>query len=152
MREAAGDGRVEADEIHHLLDPGTALGLRDAVGSQALGDRIGDGGPRVERRVRVLEHDLDVLAQRTQLGRAGAEQVLPGEAERALVGIEQSEQDARQRGLAAARLADEAEHLALVDLEIDVVDGANRAADAPERTAAQRERLHDARVPRRARS
>ena len=26
-------------------------------------------------------------------------------------------------------LADEAEHLALVDVEIDVVDGANRAAD-----------------------
>ena len=66
------------------------------------------------------------------------------EAERALVGIEQSQQDARQRRLAAARLADEAEHLAVVDVEVDAVDGAHRALDAAERPAAQRERLDDA--------
>ena len=41
----------------------------DAVGAQPLGDRVADRRPRVERRVRVLEHDLDVLAQRPQLGR-----------------------------------------------------------------------------------
>ena len=90
-----------------------------------------------------MEHDLDVLAQRLQLVARRSQQVLPVEQQRAFVGVEEPQQDARERRLAAARFADEAEHLAVEDVEVDVVDGPHAALDAPERPAAQRERLDD---------
>ena len=48
-------------------------GLRDQlVDAQALGDRLVDGVPRVERAERVLEHELDVAPERLQpRGRSG---------------------------------------------------------------------------------
>ena len=53
------------------------------------------------------------------------------EAQRSLVGVEQAQEDARQRRLAAPRLADEPEHLALEDVEVDVVDGATPPCTRP---------------------
>ena len=73
--------------------------------------------PAVERRVRVLEHDLDRphLLRRPLAG--GRRQRLPVELEHAaLVARRDAEQHAGERRLAAARLADQAQRLARPDL------------------------------------
>ena len=143
VREAPGEARVEADEVEHLGDARLALLLADAVGTQSLGDRVADRRPRVERRVRDPGRRPGCSCAAPAARARRGEEVLAVEVQRSLVGVEEAQEDARQRRLAAARLADEAEHLAVVDVEVDVVDGAHAALDAPERAAAQRERLDD---------
>ena len=55
-----------------------------------------------------------------------------GELHDAIVGSVEPEQQAPQRGLAASRLADEREHLALVHVEVDTVHRLQaRAAEQP---------------------
>ena len=58
---------------------------------------------------------------------AGVRDVLAAEADAALGGLEQPHERARQRRLAAARLADEPERLALGEVERHVVDGVHAA-------------------------
>ena len=48
------------------------------------------------------------------------------EGDRAAVSVEEAQQDAPEGRLAAARLADQPEHLAGADVEIDTIDGADR--------------------------
>src|SRR5262249_3514311 len=66
---------------------------------------------RVERLVRILVDDLDPAAQRTQLTRAERHEVATVEADRAGHGIHEPQHRLGGRRLAAARFADEGEHL-----------------------------------------
>ena len=61
---------VEPHLAQQLADDGLALDLvLEPVDQRALAHDLADGHPRVERRVRVLEDDLDVLAELLQLAR-----------------------------------------------------------------------------------
>jgi hypothetical protein len=119
----------ERERLGHAL----LLGLDHSVDSQALGDGLVDGVPRVERARRVLEHELHAAPVGLQrLGRRG-ERLCVDEhlARRRLL---QAEDRARQRGLAAAALADEREDLAAAEVEVDAV---HRAGDAARAAAAE---------------
>ena len=115
---------IEADVREQLGDPRRALGLRaDAVDDQRLLDDRLDAHPRVERRVRILEDHLHVpprLAQRAR-GRAPSTSS-PLKRDLARRRLDQAEDAAPGRRLAAARLADQAERLALLDRERHAID------------------------------
>ncbi len=86
-------------------------------------DDVADAHPRVERADRVLEDDLHVLAHLLQRLPLEADHVDAVEADLACRRLEQPQQRASERRLAAAGLADEAYRLARIDVEIDAVDG-----------------------------
>ena len=106
----------------------------DAVDRHRLDQRLADREARVERRVRVLEHDLDALSHRQQLGAREREQVAAVEdrlaAGRAAARLVQAQQRQAERRLARARLADDAERVAGAQLE-------SRAPARPELLAAE---------------
>ena len=101
-------------------------------------DRILDGEARIERGVAVLEHHLHPPAQLAQRQRRADR--LAVEDDLADVRLDQADHEPRGGRLAAAGLADDAEHLALVDREAHVVDRAHHAAPA-EQAAAELEVL-----------
>ncbi len=79
---------------------------------------------RIERRIRILEHRLDAPRQRAA---ADAGDVFAGETDGAAVRRQQAEQHAGERRFAGTGFADQADHLALRHVEIDVGDGMQRA-------------------------
>src|SRR5581483_10327493 len=100
--------------------------------AQALGDLGADLHHRVERRHRILEHHADLgtphrahllLRQRREI--AALEEHLAFAHD--VLGRQQPHDRARQHGLARARLAHDAERLALRHLERHPVDGAHVA-------------------------
>ena len=96
--------RGDAEELHRPLDD------------------LLDGQPRVQRQVGVLEDVLQPLAvQRTALAGALREGVAL-EADRARPVLVQAADRSRDRGLAAAGLAHQGDHLGLGEVEADVVD------------------------------
>ena len=104
------------------------LVVLDAVDLERLADDRADGLARVQRRVRVLEDHLHLAPQRQQRAPVRVWRCrTPSIDDRAAGRLEQPRDQARGRGLAAARLADEAERLALVDVERDAVDGLHGA-------------------------
>ena len=62
VREAPGVVGRETDELEQLGDTGVVVAL-DLLDPQRLGDRRADGEARVERGLRILEHDLHARAQ-----------------------------------------------------------------------------------------
>src|SRR5205814_4637225 len=78
---------------------------------------------RVERSLRILEDHLHLPADSLELPPARAGDVLAAEADRARRRLDEPHERPDQGGLAAARLADDAERFALVQLKRHVVDG-----------------------------
>ena len=103
-----------------------------AVGAQALGELPADGVDGVERGRRLLEdHRRAGSAQRAALLGLEREHVGAGQhdgAPRHRRLRQQPEDRARRHGLAAARLADDREHLAGAHVERDVAHGEHVAA------------------------
>jgi hypothetical protein len=83
---------------------------------------VADGHPRVERGVRVLQHDLDAAPQLAQLRALHREDVPPLETRGAAGRRFEPHEHLREGGLAAAGLADHAERLPLLEFEGDAVD------------------------------
>ncbi len=114
-----------------------------AVHAQGVADRLLHGHRRVEGGVRVLEHHLDVLAERAQPAPAQLGEVLVLERDRAGGGRGESEERAAQGRLPASALPDQPHDLAAPQLQVDAVDGldgAGVAAEQPrERSPAERE-------------
>lgn len=65
------------------------------------------------------------------VAQATAADIAPAVADRAAVRAFEADEHAGERGLAAAGLADDAEHLARVQIEADAVDGRNGGALQP---------------------
>src|SRR5439155_26547464 len=105
----------------HDLSPPRRGHARDA---QAEGDVLLGGQPRKERGVRVLE-EHDAIPARARDGCAVEPQVT---VRRRL----EAGQDVQQRGLAAATRPEEAEQLALADVEVDASEDARGAGAAAE--------------------
>ena len=128
VREALDVLGREPDAVEQLLDAAVELLARgDAVELQRVADDLADALARVQRRVGVLEDHLHLAPQRPQLALAQLGELGAAEAHRPRGRGEQLEHRARQGRLAATRLADEADRLALLDAERDAVDGAHRA-------------------------
>ena len=126
----------QADRLQQLAHRLAELLAAAAVHAQRLADHARNRVARVQRRVRILEDHLHPPPQRAHLrlaevGDVGAvEGDLPGGR---LVEAEERAADGR---LAAARLADEPERLAALDLERDAVDGLDVADVAVHHDAA----------------
>ena len=82
----------------------------------------------LSERIGVLEDHLDLAAHRLQLGRRGGRQVAPSKRDLAAGRLFEPQDQPADRGLAAAGFADQAERLAGIDVEADVLDRAHRAA------------------------
>ena len=94
----------------------SAAGRPCALGAKAM--RLGDGQARVERGVGVLEHHLHLAAQLVaRVMPCGSSTGSPSNTMVPRVRLDQPHQQARHRRLAAARLADDAQGLALGDRE-----------------------------------
>ena len=127
VRVAAQEPDIEADQRHHLLHALKALvRVADLVDHERLADDVVRRHARVERAEGVLEHKLHLAPVGEELGSFQAQHVFRHavivEYDRAGVRGDRAQDHARGGGLAAARLADQAEALARRDREAHVVD------------------------------
>jgi hypothetical protein len=143
VREAVGVLGRQPDLLHERRGALGDLLAVDAVQQQRGADDLRDPLAWVQRGERVLEDHLHVASQRPQVAAAGVRDVLAAERDAALGRLDQPHERARQRRLAAARLADEPERLALDELERDVVYRVDVAGRAVEQALADREVLLD---------
>jgi hypothetical protein len=115
---------VELHEIEQLFHPGADRGLlfpdRARLHAQAEGDVL-EHCHVAEQRV-VLEHEADV-----PLTRALRQCVLAVEGDFARIRPVEAGDDPQQRGLAGARGSEQRQQLAIVDLEVDAVEGGKTA-------------------------
>src|SRR5205823_5084476 len=104
MRVALQRLRPEPDALEHVGDSVRALVAWYAVDGEAFADEIADAHARVERAHRVLEDDLHVAPRRLQRPARERGHVAALERDRAGGGLDQPQQRAPERRLAAARL------------------------------------------------
>ena len=100
---------------------------------EGFGEDLADGHARIERGVGVLEDDGHVAAETAEMRGGDGEEVGGGavwfafgrggvEEDLAAAGFDEAEEEAGDGGFAGAGFADEAEGLAAVEGEGDVVD------------------------------
>src|SRR3954470_4890868 len=133
--------RAESDAIERVGDAGRALVPRHPVDSEALAYEVAYAHARIERAHGVLEDDLHVAALRLQPRALEAREVLALDRDRAGGRLDETQQRAAERRLAAARLAHEAESLAAANLEVDAVDGVHLPDGAAKQSRAEGEVL-----------
>ncbi len=127
MRVPGGISRIEADLLQELGHPLRNLSLRrQSVDLDPLGDRIPDSHPWIERAVRILEDDLQLSPGLPQLGSAERQEIAPLEGDGTAGGLQQAEDRATDRGLAAPRLPDEPKRLSRADSERDAIHRTDR--------------------------
>ena len=114
--------RAQPDGAQELLDPApTLVAAVQAVDAQRLGDDLAHRHPRVQRRVRILEDDLDVSPDGPHLPALEAGDVLALEHDLAGGRLEQLDDGPSEGRLAATRLSDDAERLAGLHRQVDAV-------------------------------
>ena len=110
---------AELDEVEQLVDPRPHRRRIRAVDLERFGEQLAHREPRVQRRLGVLEHDLQVAARPPQGPVVEAEQIDVPEPDRARGRLDETEHATAGRRLPAPRLADERERLAVRDVEAD---------------------------------
>src|SRR5574337_1242719 len=105
---------------------------------EGMPHRLLDRHRRIERRVRVLEHDLHVPSQRTEMALRHLRDVVPLEGDFAARRANEPEERPPEGRLAAARLPDEAQDLPLAEIERDVVDRLDVPRLTPEEPLTER--------------
>ncbi len=120
--------RVEADDVQELLHLAAPVALRGHLGVdvERLPDDVAHRHTGVQRGVGVLEHHLDVPADRLQRAPGQLGDVLALVEDLAGGRLLQHHQQLGDRGLAASGLAHYAERLALEEVEGDAVDRLDR--------------------------
>ena len=98
---------------------------------------VAGGEPRVERAERVLEHDLGVVPEPAQRRRSPRAHLPAVELDAPRCRRVEAEQDAHQRRLARARLADDAHRRAGFDREVDTAQRLALGARSPQRRAGE---------------
>ena len=139
MREAVRHVGVKADAARSRSATCSRACARRAepVGEERLGDRGADTDARVEARERILEDHLDVAAHVAHPALVEREDVVAVEQDRARVRLDQAQDRAAGRRLAAAGFADQRQRLAGLQAEGDVLDRVH-AAGGRGRTARAR--------------
>src|SRR5215208_6720666 len=92
------------------------------MNDERLFDDIAHTHPRVERGVWILKNDLHVAARQAHPVGGKVQNVLAAEEHIPGRCLDEAQDATSGRALAAPRLSNEAEHLAVVDGECDVVD------------------------------
>ncbi|CFM38011.1 Uncharacterised protein [Bordetella pertussis] len=142
VRIALRGGCAQADHVeqvgHH------AAGLRLAFSQAVKADRLGHDflhpHARVERRIGILEHHLDLAPERVHpLLVLQAGQVDAVKEHAPVRGRVQAGDQAGHGGFARTRLPHQPEHFALVDRQVDLLDRVQRAPVARQEGVAQHE-------------
>src|SRR5262249_25204069 len=142
---ALGVRRVETHQLEQLADPPAPSGrVALAVDGQRLRDDPSHPPPRVQRAVRILEDDLDAAARRPELTQRQREQVAALQPDLSGARLDEPEDQAARRGLAAAGLPDESQRLSRLEGEADPVHRADHATAAAEPAPAGLEPLGEA--------
>ena len=132
-RQLVGAGRAEprqADELEHLLGPGPAGVLVDALHLEAEGHVVDEVA--VGEQAEVLEdHAHPVPAQVEQVALVGGGDVEVADAHGPGGRLDEPGQAAHERRLAAPGEAHDDEHLALVDVEVDARERRRRCRTVP---------------------
>src|SRR6185312_6217487 len=132
----------QAHAVEQLGDAAPAVRrVADAESVERLAHGALDRPAGVERAVGVLEDRLHPAAEGRAPAAVGGRDVLAVEVHAAGRRLQHPEQAPAERRLAGARLAHEGENLSALDVEVDVVDGAQHRRTAEESAA-------DAEVPR----
>ncbi|CFP43832.1 Uncharacterised protein [Bordetella pertussis] len=108
---------LQADQRQQPLDPGGNLGARHAGDLQRQGHVAVHGTAR--QQVEPLEHHADAAALVAQLRLAQPHQGLAANGDAALVRALEQVDALNQRTFARAARPDDAEHLALLDVQVD---------------------------------
>ena len=145
VRVAAHVVGAQAHRLEQLDDARFELlpRLRQLVDDQRLADDRAHRHARIQRRVRILEDDLHVARERTQLVFARPRDALAFEPDLARGRLDQAQDAAPRRALAAARFADNAERFAGGQIEAHAVDRMNLLDRAAEPAALDREALDE---------
>ncbi len=137
--------RVEADHVEQLAHARPAIAARaHTVHDERLPDNVPDRHPRVQGRIGVLEHDLELAPHAPELGAVELGQLASLEHDRAAGRPHELENAVPRRRLPRAGLADEPDRLPRSDVEADARDGVD-VVDGPldEDAALDREALHE---------
>src|SRR4051794_20249475 len=130
MRIARGRGRGKADEVEQLLDACAPPATRREVERiERVGELRADLPPRVQRRVRVLEHHLEPCEVARSRSACQGRDLTPLESDAPGRRSNEPHCCTREAGLAAARLADQTD-------DLTALDGETRARDRPQTLAA----------------
>ena len=131
---------VEPHQVQQLLNalPAVAFGKDVSVDFERLANDISDCFTRIQRRIRILKDDLDVPSQPAHRGTLLGVDVDPVEGELAGGWFLQPHQHPAKGRFAAAGLPDDAERLALVELEGDPVDRLDVADRPPQHAGLDR--------------
>lgn len=128
------------EQIGHLV--ADFAFVRDAVQQHRFRNGGADRLARVERAERVLEDHLDLSPRRLERPFVQLQDVLPVEADRTGGRLDQPQDAAARRGLAAAGLADQRQGLALPYRKRDALDRVD-IADRPVEEAALDRKARD---------
>ncbi len=139
VRIAVDPARREPHLREQLRDAALGLGAPcQAVHLERLAHDVEHAKPRIERAVRVLEHDLHRAPEAAQVRGAGGAHVGAVEDDAARGRLDEPEQRAPDGRLARPRFAYQAERLTAPELEAHVVDSAHPAAHLAEQAARHR--------------
>ena len=148
-RPVVGMARGQPDAFEHVGRlPAALRRVAQAMNFQWQRDDVGDAAARIQRRIGVLKHRLDALGK---FARPQFLQIDSAQQHATRSRLEQAQQQTRQRRFAAARLADDAQHIARIQHQIDRIDRLQFArrlqktaadAEAAAQTFGLQDRLH----------
>jgi hypothetical protein len=95
------------------------------VKEKRLGDHVLYPIARIERTERILEDDLHVAAKTAQFGSVRRSQIDPVKNDGARSRFDEAENEPSQRAFAGTGFAHQAQRLAFMDIEGDIVHGAD---------------------------
>src|SRR5665647_2835198 len=128
-RKAGRKARVQPDPIEEVQDPAFPVKRgADSVAVQRFADASADRPARVETPIRVLEYRLHSTSKGGQRLARESLNILPVEDDLPAVGLDQAENAAAQRALAASRLSDKAQRAPSLHCQGDVVERVDAAA------------------------
>ena len=125
-------GRVQPGSFEgsHHRGPASCPILLASVDGEWLRHQVEHGLPRIERLVRILEDHLQLRAHGTERALVQVGDVPAAKDDSPGVRLHQTHHGAGDRGLAAARLADQREHLARPDVEGHPIHRSDRLASS----------------------
>ena len=109
------------------------------MNDQRLSNDVFHAKARIERRERILKNNLQIAAQPAHVPAASRQQVAPFKANRSRSRLNQSQNQSSQRALARARLANQSQRLAGLNVERNLIHSSDFTAGfPPERRFAMR--------------